>query len=96
MNRILAISVLGIFLAAGGTGWADDHGHGSKGKGQSQAKDDYKHGKKELKQVEKNEKHARPVTRDKASGWKRRGSGPRLGGTSRFARIAAGWTGEFS
>ena len=61
MNRILAISVLGIFLAAGGTGWADDHGHGSKGKGQSQAKDDYKHGKKELKQVEKNEKHARPV-----------------------------------
>ena len=62
MNRTLAIYVLGVFLAASGTGWADDHGHGPKGTGHEQpAKHVYKHGKKELKADEEREKHARPA-----------------------------------
>jgi len=62
IKRTLAIYLLGAFLAAGGTGWADDHGRLSKGKEQGHAaKQNYKHGKKELKAIEKQEKHARPA-----------------------------------
>lgn len=63
MKRTLSIYVLGVSLLANGAAWADDHGHGPKGKGGQVAKHEDKQEKKTIKAVEKQQKKAavRPV-----------------------------------